>query len=130
MDRCPAHSAGHQWLNERPCGMAPMEAQDDRRGRSVGDCMRKSTHITHTAALHTVDDSIMLAIPQPLLDALRLSAGSRVRLTISDGRLLVDPIQRPRYTLDELLAQCGASAELSGEDRKWLGGRRAGEEEI
>ena len=92
--------------------------------------MRKSAHITYTATLHTVDDSIVLAIPQPLLDALRLSAGSRVRLTISDGRLLVDPIQRPRYTLEELLAQCGAPAELPGEDQKWLGARRAGKEEI
>lgn len=98
--------------------------------RAIGDCMNTSTHITHIATLHTVDDSIVLARPQPLLDALRLSAGSMVRLTIEDGRLLVDPIKHPRYTLDELLAQCGASTELSGEDQKWLGGRRAGEDGI
>lgn len=34
--------------------------------------------------------------------------------------LIVQPHSRPRYTLDELLAQCDASAEPEPDDREWL----------
>jgi len=39
-----------------------------------------------------------------------------------------EPQGRPRYTLDELPAQCDASAELSGVDREWLQARPVGAE--
>ncbi|MGV7201973.1 AbrB/MazE/SpoVT family DNA-binding domain-containing protein [Xanthomonas euvesicatoria] len=34
----------------------------------------------------------------------------------------------PYYSLDELLAQCDASAELSTEDREWLDAKPVGSE--
>ena len=43
---------------------------------------------------------------------------------------VVDPQPRPRYTLDELLAQCDASAELTDEDRAWIGDAPMGDELI
>jgi antitoxin ChpS len=33
---------------------------------------------------------------------------------------VVQPEVRPHYTLNELLAQCDASAEPTAEDREWL----------
>jgi len=50
----------------------------------------------------------MLAVPPALLDVLHLAAGSKVGLAVENGRLMMEPAARPRYTLDELLAQCDA----------------------
>jgi antitoxin ChpS len=69
----------------------------------------------------------MLAVPPAILDLLHLQAGATVSVTIDDGRLVIEP-QRSRYTLDELLAQCDASAEVSAEDRVWLDDKPNGKE--
>jgi antitoxin ChpS len=60
----------------------------------------------HTTNLRKVGGSVMLAIPPALLDILRLQPGARVGIAVESGRLVVEPRQRPRYTLDELLSQC------------------------
>jgi antitoxin ChpS len=62
----------------------------------------------------------MLAVPRPILDLLRLEAGSTVGLSVEEGRLVVKPASKPRYTLDELLAQCAPEAAISPEDQDWL----------
>jgi antitoxin ChpS len=72
----------------------------------------------------------MLAVPPALLDLLRLRAGARVGVAVRGGRLVVEPQQRPRYTLDELLAQCNPKAGLSEEEREWLHDGPAGRELI
>jgi antitoxin ChpS len=59
----------------------------------------------------------MLTIPPVFLDSLHLSAGAEVSLAVRDGGLVIEPHVRPRYTLDELLAQCDPSAEATDEDR-------------
>ncbi len=82
----------------------------------------------HTTNLRKVGGSIMLAVPPALLDVLHLSAGAKVSLTVDNGRLVVEPKTRPHYTLDELLAQCDPSAELTAEDRKWLDAPAVGHE--
>jgi antitoxin ChpS len=40
----------------------------------------------------------------------------------------VEPQQKPRYTLEELLAQCNPKVPRSNEEREWLGARPAGGE--
>ena len=82
----------------------------------------------HTTNLRKVGGSVMLAVPPALLDVLHLAAGAKVGLVIDNGRLVVEPAARPRYTLEELLAQCDASTEISAEDREWLDARPVGEE--
>lgn len=82
----------------------------------------------HTTNLRKVGGSVMLAVPPALLDLLHLAAGAKVGLAVDNGRLVVEPKPRPRYTLDELLAQCDASAELTTEDRNWLEARPIGSE--
>jgi len=44
--------------------------------------------------------------------------------------LAVAPAARPRYSLDELLAQCDPSAEFSAEEREWLDAPAIGREVI
>ncbi|MFN7997087.1 MAG: antitoxin [Bryobacteraceae bacterium] len=82
----------------------------------------------HTTNLRKVGGSIMLAVPPALLDLLRLRPGVKVGIAIESGRLVVEPQRRPRYTLDELLAQCNPKAARTKEDREWLGNRPAGAE--
>ena len=70
----------------------------------------------------------MMAVPPALLDLLHLQAGATVGLTVDHGRLVVEPRPRPRYSLNELLARCDASAEPMAEDREWLDAKPVGGE--
>ena len=82
----------------------------------------------HTTNLRKVGGSIMLAVPPALLDILRLRSGAKVGIAVESGRLVVEPQHRPRYTLDELLAQCNPKAARTKEEREWLDSNPAGAE--
>jgi antitoxin ChpS len=82
----------------------------------------------HTTSLRKVGGSVMLAVPPAILDLLNLRAGATVGVSVDNGRLIIEPAAKRRYTLDELLAQCDASAESSEEDRAWLDDRPQGSE--
>jgi antitoxin ChpS len=84
----------------------------------------------YTTNLRKVGGSVMLAVPPALLDILHLRPGAKVGLAVQSGRLVVEPQQRPRYTLDELLAQCNPQARRSKEEREWLDGKPVGGELI
>jgi len=75
----------------------------------------------HTTNLRKVGGSVMLAVPPAILDQLHLEAGSTVGLAVDGERLVIQPQPKPRYTLDELLAQCDHSAPITEEDRAWFG---------
>ncbi len=74
----------------------------------------------HTTNLRKVGGSIMLAVPPVLLNLLQLKAGETVSLDVEDGRLVVEPKSRPRYTLTELLSESDYSRPLSKEEREWV----------
>ena len=82
----------------------------------------------HTTKLRKVGGSIMLAVPPAILDMLHLHVGTKVGLTVDHGRMVVGPTPRPRYSLDELLAQCDAAAEINAEDQAWLDSKPFGSE--
>lgn len=82
----------------------------------------------YTTNLRKVGGSTMLAVPPAILDLLNLQAGATVGLAVDHGRLVVEPTPRPRYSLDDLLSQCDASAEISAEDRPWMDSKPVGDE--
>ena len=82
----------------------------------------------HTTNLRRVGGSVMLAVPPVLLDLLKLGAGARVDIGVEHGRLIVAPRSRPRYSLEELLAQCDETAPADDGDRSWLDARPVGDE--
>ena len=86
----------------------------------------------HTTNLRKVGGSVMLAVPPAILDLLHLQAGATVDVAVADGRLVVDPKPRPRYTLDELLAEAEASGTypLPAEEREWIDAPAVGKELI
>jgi antitoxin ChpS len=95
----------------------------------------------HTTNLRKVGGSVMLAVPPALLDILHLQPGAKVGIAVDSGRLVVEPQQRPRYTLNELLAQCNPkvrrknvqrskNARRSKQEQEWLDSKPVGRELI
>lgn len=82
----------------------------------------------YTTRLKKVGGSIMLAVPPAVLKTLELSTDSEVGMTIDNGCLIIEPQKRPRYSLEELLAQCDPHAETSEEDREWIDAPTVGKE--
>lgn len=82
----------------------------------------------YTTVLRKVGGSVMLAVPPAVLDLLHLRSGATVGIAVDGGRLVIDPKHRPRYSLDELLAKCDATADICPEDREWLESGAAGGE--
>jgi antitoxin ChpS len=84
----------------------------------------------HTTNLRKVGGSVMLAVPRALLDILHLQPGAQVGIAVESGRLVVEPQQRRRYTLKQLLAQCDPKARRTKAEKEWLEGKPAGGELI
>lgn len=82
----------------------------------------------HIATLRTVGGSVMMAIPKAILEALGLAANEKVGLLVADGRLVVEPTPRPRYSLADLVAQCDPAASVSDEEREWMETKPVGSE--
>jgi antitoxin MazE len=50
-------------------------------------------------------NSLAVRFPQTLLAQLNLQADGEVEISIEEDRLIISPVKKPKYTLDELLAQ-------------------------
>jgi antitoxin ChpS len=84
----------------------------------------------HTTNLRKVGGSVMLAVPPALLEILHLQPGAQVGIAVENGRLVVEPQQRRRYTLDELLAKCRPKARRAKQEQEWLDSKPVGGELI
>lgn len=82
--------------------------------------------------LRRAGGSLVLTIPKTHVRALGLIEGERIGVSVDEGKLVADPAasDRPRYRLEDLLAQCDASAPMSEEDEAWLGDRPKGSEAL
>lgn len=74
----------------------------------------------HTTNLRKVGGSVMLAVPPILLNLLQLEAGATVAVDVENGRLIVEPRPRPRYTLAQLLDASDYSQPQPAEEREWV----------
>jgi len=84
----------------------------------------------HTTHLRKVGGSVMLAVPPAFLEQLQLQVGSTVGIGVSDGRLIIEPSSRPRYTMEELLAESDYSQPQPPEEREWVDAPAVGRELI
>ncbi len=80
------------------------------------------------STLRNVGGSVMMAVPRSVLEELGLHANTKVEVTAEDGRLVAVPRARPKYTLEELMAQCDLDAPFTDEDREWLDSPSVGRE--
>ena len=83
-----------------------------------------------TTHLRKVGGSVMLAVPPAILEMVQMRSGATVSVAVENGRLIVEPETRKRYSLQELLAQCDTSAPMSGEDVHWTASAPKGQELI
>ncbi len=84
----------------------------------------------YTGNLRQVGGSVMLTVPPAILKMLHLESGSEVSMSLESDRLIIQPVGRKKYSLQELLDQCDPSAPLSEEDVTWLNSPSAGKESI
>jgi antitoxin MazE len=49
-------------------------------------------------------DDVTLVIPRAVADAAQLQPGATAEASVQEGKLVVGPASRPKYTLEELLA--------------------------
>ena len=61
----------------------------------------------------------MMAIPKSLLEGLGFSVNTKVGLSVEQGRLIIEPHTKPKYTLAELMAQCDPTAPESADETAW-----------
>ncbi|MCL2010338.1 MAG: antitoxin [Synergistaceae bacterium] len=82
----------------------------------------------YTTNLRKMEGAVVLAIPPVMLDAMGLSVGTKVNVSIDGGRIVVEQRSRPFYTLEELLAQCDPRQDFLPEEKDWLESAAVGEE--
>ncbi len=70
--------------------------------------------------LRKVGGSVMMALSPAFLEELKITSGSIVDVALLEGRLVIQPITKPKYKLADLLARCDAKAKMPKEDKKWL----------
>ena len=82
--------------------------------------------------LRRAGGSLTLTIPRVFARTLGLAEGARIGVSVSEGKLIAEPaaVDRPRYSLEALLAECDPGAPLSAEDEAWLADGRRGSELI
>ena len=61
----------------------------------------------HTSTLRAAGGSIAVTIPQTLAKSTGLHPGDKVSFEFDAGRLILSPVNRRKYSLDELLAMQG-----------------------
>ncbi|HLA75408.1 MAG TPA: AbrB/MazE/SpoVT family DNA-binding domain-containing protein [Gammaproteobacteria bacterium] len=82
------------------------------------------------ATLRSVGGSVVMAIPKRVLELVHLQSGSQVTIDVQDGKLIIEPSKKPKYTLAELMAQCDLSQPLSADEQEWLSAPSVGAEEL
>lgn len=71
--------------------------------------------MSNSARLRKVGGSVVMAIPPNLLQEMKLKTEDVVTLTVSDGKLLVEPVvEKGAYSLKVLLAEEAESRTPSG----------------
>lgn len=83
-----------------------------------------------TSTLRNVGGSVMMTIPKSVLDELGLSANTKVEVSAEGGKLVVVPRARPKYTVEELVAEWTPWPERTQEDQDWLDMPSVGNEVI
>jgi antitoxin ChpS len=80
--------------------------------------------------LRALGGSVVVTLPKDFLRSMDLSANDTVGMTLLDGRLVIEPRPRPRYSLCELMAQCHFDVPRSEEEAAWLHEPSRGSEAI
>jgi antitoxin ChpS len=89
--------------------------------------MARRIAVTNVTTLKTAGGSLIMTVPANVRKALSLVAGTRMSISVEGSGMVVEAIEpdapikvrRPKYTLEELLADCNPEAPMSEEERAW-----------
>lgn len=82
-------------------------------------------------AIRKIGNSKGAVIPAPLLKELGVDAGQIMQANVMDGRLVIEKMNKPEYSLGELLAKCSPEVmALNDEDKAWLNDSPVGKEAL
>ncbi|MDO8295453.1 MAG: antitoxin [Caulobacter sp.] len=70
--------------------------------------------------LKSLGGSVTLVIPEAVLESSGLAAGMAVRLSVTNGRLFVEPSSRPHFDIAELVVRCDPALWVNDEEREWM----------
>lgn len=80
----------------------------------------------HTSTLRSLGGSLAVTIPGALVKALGLDAGAKVSFTAEGNGLMLVPVGRRKYSLDDVLAMQGSEPLMK--DQVWDAMPAAGQE--
>ncbi|WP_426229254.1 AbrB/MazE/SpoVT family DNA-binding domain-containing protein [Pararhizobium sp. DWP3-4] len=72
------------------------------------------------STLRNVGGSVMMTVPKPVLEELGLQANTKLDVTAQDGKIVAVARARPKYTLEELIAEWTPWPERTAEEQEWL----------
>lgn len=82
-------------------------------------------------SIRKIGNSKGAVLPAPLLKELNVDTGQVLDAKVIDGRLVIEKMNKPEYSLEELLAMCTPEAmTLDKQDQDWLNDSPVGKEEI
>ncbi len=70
-------------------------------------------------AIRKLGNSAGIILPAALLRSLKFEVGQTIDIEVEDGRLVVTPTRRKRYTAAELNAQCNPRAPMPTDMAAW-----------
>ena len=70
-------------------------------------------------AIRKLGNSAGIILPAALLRSLKFEVGQAIDIEVEDGRLVVTPTRRKRYTAAELNAQCNPRAPMPEDIVAW-----------
>lgn len=81
-------------------------------------------------SVRKLGNSTGIILPPGLLRSLHLSVGSTVSAEEIAGKLVLTPSTKPRYSLEELLAQCDLKAAAPVDSEAWSSMESVGKEVV
>lgn len=80
-------------------------------------------------SLRQVGGSVAMVIPPIFLKQLHINVGTEMNISTSGKGLLIEPVKnKPKYSLEELLAQSDFEMARNAESEEWLNAPNVGEE--
>lgn len=122
MAKNKAKAANKALIASRPA-VPPQLVRGGARARSIAVVVGRTV-------LKKAGGSLVMTVPVSARDALQLTEGAALTVSIEGNRLVMEAVkrERPRYSLEELLAQCDFELPYSDEERAWLDAPPVGRE--
>lgn len=74
-------------------------------------------------------NSLAARIPKAIADMIDLHLNQKISIEVENGRIIITPVTKKKYAMDELLSQCNSNNfKLDDEDRAWLNDEPVGRE--